>query len=216
MNRSAIFVVAVILASSGMALASPQNKKDAPKGDVATVENLSSAPGESRTGKAAPSDPAYVIGPGDLLDVSVWKEPDVSRAVPVRPDGKISLPLIDDVQAEGQTPLQLSALIAGKLARFLKEPQVTVIVTQINSQRVFVVGEVARVGAMALIPGMTVLQALASAGGFTPFADTKKIHIFRTVNGKQLEFPFNYRDVLKGEKTEQNIKLEPGDMIVVP
>jgi polysaccharide export outer membrane protein len=157
-----------------------------------------------------------VIGPADMLDISVWKEPDVSRAVPVRPDGKISLPLIDDVQAAGQTPVQLAGLVTEKLTKYLKAPQVTIIVTQINSQRVFVVGEVPRVGALPLLPGMTALQALASAGGFTPFADMKKIRIVRTHNGKQIEYPFNYREVLKGEKSEQNIKLEPGDMIVVP
>jgi polysaccharide biosynthesis/export protein len=157
-----------------------------------------------------------VIGPEDVLDISVWKEPDVSRVVPVRPDGRISLPLINDVQAAGLSPQQLAGSVSEKLKKYLNGPQVTVIVTAINSQRVFVVGEVLRAGAFPMLPGMTVLQALSSAGGFTTFADVKKIHVVRLRNGKQIEIPFNYRDVLKGDNAEQNIKLEAGDTIVVP
>jgi len=151
-----------------------------------------------------------------VLDISVWKEPDVSRVVPVRPDGRISLPLINDVQAAGLSPQQLATSVSENLKKYLNGPQVTVIVTAINSQRVFVVGEVLRAGAFPMLPGMTVLQALSSAGGFTTFADVKKIHVVRLRNGKQIEIPFNYRDVLKSENSEQNVKLEPGDTIVVP
>jgi polysaccharide export outer membrane protein len=216
MNRRVIFGVALVLSSAGIALGSQQGKNDKSKETMtASARSSSGAPNETRPAPAT-TDPDYVIGPADVLDISVWKEPDVSRAVPVRPDGKISVPLVDDVQAAGQTPLQLAELITEKLTKYLKAPQVTIIVTQINSQRVFVVGEVSRVGAIPLLPGMTVLQALASAGGFSPFADLKKIRIVRTRNGKQIEYLFNYRDVLKGEKPEQNIKMEPGDMIVVP
>jgi len=146
----------------------------------------------------------------------VWKEPDMTRTVPVRPDGKISLPLINDVQASGSTPQQLAATVTDKLRKYVQEPQVTVIVTAINSQRVFVVGEVLRAGAFPLIPGMTVLQALSSAGGFTTFADVKRIHVMRMANGKQENLPFNYRDVLKGDNPSQNIKLQPGDTVIVP
>jgi len=151
-----------------------------------------------------------------VLDINVWKEPDMTRIVPVRPDGKISLPLINDVQAAGSTPQQLAGAVKEKLRKFLTDPQVTVIVTQINSQRIYVMGEVLRAGAFPLIPGMTVLQALANAGGFSTFADVKKIHVLRMVNGKRAELPFNYREVLKGGNEEQNIKLEPGDTVVVP
>jgi polysaccharide export outer membrane protein len=140
----------------------------------------------------------------------------VSLVVPVRPDGRISLPLINDVQASGLSPEQLAAAVTEKLRKFLTDPKVTVIVTAINSQRVFVVGEVLRAGAFPLLPGMTVLQALSSAGGFTTFADVKKIHVLRLHEGKQIELPFNYREVLKGDRPEQNINLEPGDTIVVP
>ncbi len=164
----------------------------------------------------ATTDPAYQIGPEDVLDISVWKEPDVSRVVPVRPDGRISLPLINDVQASGMSPQMLAKTISEKLHKYLNDPQVTVIVTQINSQRVYVVGEVLRAGAFPLTPGMTVLQALSSAGGFTTFADVKKIHVMRLSDGKHVEMPFNYRDVLKGDNPDQNIKLQPGDTVVVP
>jgi polysaccharide export outer membrane protein len=161
-------------------------------------------------------DPSYVIGAEDVLDISVWKEPDVSRMVPVRPDGKISLPLLNDVQAAGLTPLQLAAQITEKLKKFLTEPQVTVIVTTINSRRIYITGEVNRGGAYPMLPNMTVLQALAGAGGFSQFADLKNIYILRTEDGKQIKLPFNYRDVVKGHRAEQNIILKPGDTIVVP
>jgi len=171
---------------------------------------------DASAAQAAAADPSYIIGADDVLDISVWKEPDVSRSVPVRPDGKISLPLVSDVQAAGLTPTQLAADLTTRLKKFLNDPQVTVIVTAINSRRIYIVGEVARPGAFPLLPNMTVLQALADAGGFTTFANTKKIHILRMINGKQTEFPFEYREVLEGNKTSENITLLPGDEIVVP
>jgi len=161
-------------------------------------------------------DANYTIGVDDVLDISVWKEPDVSRSVPVRPDGKISLPLINDVQAAGLTPADLATEITDRLKKYLNDPQVTVIVTQINSRRVYVVGGVVRAGAYPLLPGMTVLQAISAAGGFTGFADTKAIRVMRTVDGKQVELPFDYHAVLKGTKSSENILLNPGDTIVVP
>jgi polysaccharide biosynthesis/export protein len=215
MKQTILLLAAVFaLASAGSAQAAQAKKtdKDAP---VASARN--SAGDDTRPSVApATTDPAYIIGPEDVIDINVWKEPDMTRLVPVRPDGKISLPLINDVQAAGSTPQQLAAAVTEKLRKFLTEPQVTVIVTQINSQRVFVVGEVLRAGAFPLIPGMTVLQALASAGGFTTFADMKKIHVMRLVDGKHVELPFNYREVLKGDNPDQNIKLLPGDTVVVP
>jgi polysaccharide export outer membrane protein len=219
MNRTILFFVAVILlASAGNTQAAFQDKKAGrPDATVnSTRSNPSTDEGTKSAAAPATTDPAYVIGPEDVLDINVWKEPDMTRIVPVRPDGKISLPLINDVQAAGSTPQQLAAAVTEKLRKFLTEPQVTVIVTAINSQRVFVVGEVLRAGAFPLIPGMTVLQALSSAGGFSTFADVKKIHVMRLVNGKHIELPFNYREVLKGDNPDQNIKLEPGDTVVVP
>jgi polysaccharide biosynthesis/export protein len=166
--------------------------------------------------KPATDDPNYVIGAQDVLDISVWKEPEVSRTVPVRPDGKISLPLLNDVQAAGLTPSQLAAQLTESLKKFVANPQVTVIVTTINSQRVYLMGEVMRAGAYPLLPGMTILQALSSGGGFTQFANTKKIYLLRQENGKQVKLPFNYKEVLSGKNSSQNILLKAGDTIVVP
>jgi polysaccharide biosynthesis/export protein len=214
--KQAILLLAAVFAltSAGSAQAAQTKKTDK---DVPVASARNSAGDDTRPSVApATTDPAYIIGPEDVIDINVWKEPDMTRLVPVRPDGKISLPLINDVQAAGSTPQQLAAAVTEKLRKFLTEPQVTVIVTQINSQRVFVVGEVLRAGAFPLIPGMTVLQALASAGGFTTFADMKKIHVMRLVDGKHVELPFNYREVLKGDNPDQNIKLLPGDTVVVP
>jgi len=218
MNKKIILFAVIALASAAITKAAQQDKKNGGKETtVAASRNDAASPADSKTAPIpATTDPAYVIGPEDVLDISVWKEPDVSRVVPVRPDGRISLPLINDVQAAGLSPQQLAGSVAEKLKKYLNGPQVTVIVTAINSQRVFVVGEVLRAGAFPMLPGMTVLQALSSAGGFTTFADVKKIHVMRMRNGKQLEIPFNYREVLKGDNSEQNIKLEPGDTIVVP
>jgi polysaccharide biosynthesis/export protein len=166
--------------------------------------------------KAATTDPNYVIGAQDVLDISVWKEPDVSRVVPVRPDGKISLPLLNDVQAAGLTPPQLAAQITDSLKKYVTTPQVTVIVTTINSQRVYILGEVTRPGAYPILPGMSVLQALSSAGGFTQYARVKSIFVRRFENGKEVKYPFNYKDVINGKKPEQDILLKAGDTIVVP
>lgn len=165
---------------------------------------------------AATSDPSYIIGAEDVLDISVWKELDISRSVPVRPDGKISLPLLNDVQAAGLTPMQLGQLIREKLLKYLAEPQVTVIVTGMNSQRVYIMGEVNRAGAYPLLPNMTVLQGLSGAGGFGQFADLKSIYVLRSESGKQVKYPFNYKEVVKGQRPEQNILLKPGDTIIVP
>lgn len=166
--------------------------------------------------KTAAQDPNYVIGSQDVLDISVWKESELTRTVPVRPDGKISLPLLNDVQAAGLTPTQLAESITTSLKKYVTDPQVTVIVKEINSQRVYIMGEVNRAGAYPLLPDMTFLQALSSAGGFTQFANLKKIYMFRMENGKQVKYPFNYKDVISGKRPEQNIILKAGDTIVVP
>jgi len=165
---------------------------------------------------AATNDPDYVIGPEDTLHISVWKEPDLSGGVPVRPDGKISLPLLNDVQAAGSTPMKLASTITKELQQYVTDPHVTVVVTNINSKRIFLVGEVGHVGSLNMLPNMTVLQALASAGGFTQFANLKKIYILRNENGKQIKIPVNYKVIVNGQSPEQNILLKPGDTIVVP
>jgi polysaccharide export outer membrane protein len=164
---------------------------------------------------ASPAGPEYVIGPEDALHIAVWREADLTASLPVRPDGKISLPLLDDVQAAGLTPKQLANSITEKLKKFLADPRVTVVVTQINSKRIYLVGEVLHVGATPMLPNMTVLQALSSAG-LNQFANTKRIYVLRTENGKQQKLPVNYRKLVKGEQIEQNYLLQPGDTIVDP
>jgi polysaccharide export outer membrane protein len=186
------------------------------------VLGQNSAPA-ANTGSAAPDSkparseagPSYVIGPDDTLYISVWKEPDLTNTLPVRADGMISMPLLNDVQASSLTPMQLAASITEKLKKYVSDPHVTVVVTQMNSQRVYVTGEVLHSGAMNLTPDMTVLQALATAG-FTQFANTKGIYVLRAENGQQKRYPVNYKRLIKGEAAQQNITLKPGDTIVVP
>jgi polysaccharide export outer membrane protein len=163
----------------------------------------------------SPAGPEYVIGPEDVLHIAVWKEADLTATLPVRPDGKISLPLLDDVQASGLTPKQLAQSLTEKLKKYVANPRVTVVVTQINSKRIYLVGEVLRAGAMPMLPNMTVLQALSNAG-LNQFANTKRIYVLRTENGKQQKLPVNYRKLVKGEQIEQDYALQPGDTIVVP
>ncbi len=165
---------------------------------------------------APAADTEYVIGPEDVLEISVWKEPDISRSVPVRPDGKISLPLLNDVQAAGTTPMQLQTNISEGLRKFITDPRVTVIITQINSRRVYVLGEVNRPGPFSMYPDMTVLQALSAAGGFTQFAKLTGIYVLRNEKGRQVTLPFNYKEVVRGQRAQENILLKPGDTIVVP
>ena len=211
MSRARQFCLKVFLM-----LAVVPAKAQQPAGSHQTAQSPVPAMPDETVKKSATVDPNYVIGAQDVLDINVWKEPDVSRTVPVRPDGKISLPLLNDVQAAGLTPAQLAAQVTDSLKKYVTNPQVTVIVTVINSQRVYILGEVTRPGAFPLIPGMSVLQALSSAGGFTQFAKVKSIFVRRFENGKEEKFPFNYREVIGGKKPEQDILLKAGDTIVVP
>jgi polysaccharide biosynthesis/export protein len=182
--------------------------------DAARKAPKAAPPEVQASGAGVPSD--YIIGADDTLHITVWKEPDMSVTLPVRPDGKISIPLLDDVQAAGMTPMQLAISIRDKLKKYIADPRVTVVVTAMNSQRIFVLGEVVRSGPMALLPHMTVLQALSTAG-FTQFANLKAIYLLRVeAGGQQTKMPFNYKDAIKGKSTQQNIVLKPGDTIVVP
>jgi len=185
----------------------------AQSGDAKNDEAKSDKPALTAQDTGAPSD--YVIGADDTLRISVWKEPDLSEILPVRPDGKISMPLLNDIPAAGLTPIQLKDSITEKLKKFIADPRVTVVVTAMNSQRVFVSGEVLHSGPIPLLPHMTVLQALSQAG-FNQFANLKGIYLLRTENGRQEKIPFNYKEVIKGNRPEQNIMLKPGDTVVVP
>jgi polysaccharide export outer membrane protein len=210
LNRLNIMkLAALILVTALVCAASAQQKPEA-------NQPAQTADANSGANKAATSDPNYVIGGQDVLDISVWKEAELTRTVPVRPDGKISLPLLNDVQAAGLTPTQLAEQITESLKKYVTDPQVTVIISQINSQRIYILGEVSRAGAYPLLPNMTLLQGLSSAGGFTQFANLKKIYMFRMENGKQVKYPFNYKDVINGKATDENVVLKAGDTIVVP
>jgi polysaccharide export outer membrane protein len=163
------------------------------------------------------SDDAYVIGADDVLAVNVWKEPEVSRSVPVRTDGRISLPLIGELQASGQTPRQLEQEIAKRLQSYISEPEVTVIVQDAKSQRINILGMVAKPGSYLLSGSTTVLDAIAMAGGFKDFAKQKSIYVLRaSADGTQKRIPFNYKEVIKGKNPEQNVRLLPRDTVVVP
>ncbi len=164
----------------------------------------------------AAEDPTYKIGAQDVLKIDVWREEQLTRTVPVRPDGKITLPLLNDVQAVGLTPMELAGVIREELKKYITNPQVTVSVSEINSRRIYVTGEVTKAGAYQLLPHMTVLQALTGSGGFTAFARIKNIYVLRTENGKPVRIPFNYKEAIAGRNPAQNIELQPGDVVVVP
>jgi polysaccharide biosynthesis/export protein len=162
-------------------------------------------------------DDAYVIGVDDVLAVNVWKEPEVSKTVPVRSDGKISLPLAGEVQASGMTPRQLELDLSRRLASYISQPEVTVIVEEIKSQRFNILGQVAKPGAYPIANNPTVLDAIALAGGFRDFAKQKSVYVLRrNPDGTETRLAFNYKEIIKGKNVDQNVKLQPNDTIVVP
>lgn len=165
---------------------------------------------------AVPPPPGYVIGPDDVLQVLYWREKDVSAEVVVRPDGMISLPLLNDVQAAGLTPELLRDKVNEAAKKFFEDPSVTIVVKQINSRKVFITGSVGKPGPYPLTAPTSVLQLVAMAGGLSEFAKRGKISVMRTENGKLVRYPFNYDDVAKGKNLKQNIELKPGDTVIVP
>ena len=160
--------------------------------------------------------PEYTIGSDDVLSIVFWRDKELTADVTVRPDGKISLPLLNDVQASGLTPAQLKDRIVEESKKYVEDPNVTVVVKQINSRRVFIAGEVRKPGPYALTAPTTVLQMLSIAGGLGDFAKSEKIIVVRVENGKQVSYKFNYKDVIEGKKLAQNIELKPGDTIIIP
>jgi len=174
------------------------------------------APAADATSAARPHDDSFVIGNDDVLAINVWKEPDISRSIPVRSDGKISLPLVGEVQAAGLTPAKLEKEIAGRLKNYISEPEVTVMVQQVNSQKFNILGQVVRPGSYPLANSATVLDAIATAGGFRDFAKRKSIYVLRQGAGGEQRLPFNYKEVSQGKNMEQNVKLQPGDTVIVP
>jgi polysaccharide export outer membrane protein len=207
MRRSVVLFGSLVL-TSGVWAQTVADKAPAQPGASGQVANSSAT---------QPHDNNFVIGNDDVLAVNVWKEPDISRSVPVRSDGKISLPLVGEVQAAGQTPLKLEQAIADKLKNYISDPEVTVIVQQINSQKYNILGMVAKPGSYTLTNSATVLDAIAVAGGFRDFAKKKAIYVLRqNADGTQTKLPFNYRDVIKGQNLTQNVRLQARDTIVVP
>ena len=211
--RGLTISAAGLLLSSSLWAQATAEKENHPEASVGT---LTAGQPSDITG-TKPHDDSFVIGNDDLLAVNVWKEPDISRSIPVRSDGRISLPLVGELQATGKTPLKLEQDIAERLKNYISEPEVTVMVQQINSQRFNVLGQVNRPGSYILTNSATVLDAIALAGGFRDFAKQKSIYVLRqNSDGSDARLPFNYKEVIKGQKPAQNVKLLPRDTIVVP
>ena len=193
----------------------PQEKGKSTEYDAATSRNSLSSPKKPD----APNEPVptgYRIGTEDELQISVWKEPDFSIGVVVRPDGMITMPLLNDLYVIGLQPTDLQALLTEKLKPFVNEPQVTVIVRGIRSRKVFVYGEVGRPGAYPIGGSKTVMEVLADAGGLSLFAKKGSIYVLRKVNNKQSKLRFSYKSALKGTNPADNFELLPGDVVVVP
>lgn len=181
---------------------------------TASQQQQNALPAQAPSGGAGVDAEHYVIGPEDGLQITVWKEPTLSGSIPVRPDGMISMVLVGDIKAAGRTPMQLAGDITERLKKYIQDPNVSVLVMGVGSQKIFMVGEVGHVGPIPLGAGMTGLQAIAAAGGLSPYANAKKIYILRTEGGKQQKIPFDYKKALKGEALGPELK--PGDTIVVP
>lgn len=201
-------VFALVAALGGVAAAQPSQR---PTADAQAAPADEAAPAPGITPPAG-----YVIGPEDVLEVVFWREKDLSGQVMVRPDGMVSFPLLNDVQAAGLTPDEFRQKLLVAASRYVENPSAAVIVRQINSRKVFITGEVNKPGAYALGGQLNVLQLLTLAGGLKEYADEDKIAIMRTVDDKQVRFLFNYKDVVRGRHIEQNIQLEPGDTVIVP
>ena len=214
MSHARVFVVTMSIFASTALMAQSGSEPSTPTaGSPAATQPAQNV--EASAAKA--HDNSFVIGNDDVLAINVWKEPDVSRSIPVRSDGKISLPLVGEVQATGRTPLKLEEEIAARLKNYIAEPEVTVIVQQINSQKFNILGMVNKPGSYVINNSATVLDAIALAGGFRDFAKQKSIYILRQdADGSQTRLPFNYKEVVKGKNSGQNVKLQPRDTIVVP
>jgi polysaccharide export outer membrane protein len=197
-----------VAAGNPDAAASQQARGQQTRTDPAAADRGSTAASAVR--------PDYIIGPDDVLTIVFWRDKDMSGDVVVRPDGKISVPLLREIEAAGSTPEQLRARLVEAATRYLEEPDATVVVKEIRSRNVFITGNVAKPGTYPLTTGMKVLQCIALAGGVLEYADTKNIVVIRNESGRQQYHKFNYNDVIRQKRTEQNRELKPGDTIVVP
>jgi polysaccharide export outer membrane protein len=201
---------------TGIALNNAKDKPavEASAGSSPTVPKT--RPDSAVSGTVPPVPYEYRIGAGDALEISVWKEPEASAKVMVRPDGVISTPLIKEIQVAGLTPKQAETLITEKLVKVIQEPDVTVVVIGMNSKKIYAIGAVKKEGPIPYTYSMTVMQAISEAGGLTDYAKRNKISVLRNENGKETKFPFRYDEVIKGNHMELNILLLPGDTLVVP
>lgn len=218
-KRKVFLLPLLMMVITAVAVGQQPAQEKAPPATSETQKATKTPPPSSDTPKTAqPVDPkTYKIGPGDLLSISVWKEPELTQKVPVRPDGMTTLPLVGDVKAAGMTPLELQSTLEEKLKGFISSPAVTVVVEEVRSKAFNVLGQVQRPGLFGLAGHMTVLDGLAAAGGFKDFAKTKKIYVMRKMpDGTVQRLPFNYKEVIKGKNTQQNVELEPQDTIIVP
>lgn len=186
----------------------------------APVQAPAVPPAAAEAAAPRPTDPVippgYVIGTDDVLSIVYWKDKDMSADAQVRPDGRIALPLINEVVAAGLTPEQLREKLTEESRKYMEDANITVVVRQINSRKAFITGEINKPGPYPLTAPTTVMQLIAMAGGLREYANSKKIIIMRTENGRPISLPFNYKDVTSGKKLEQNVELKPGDTVVVP
>jgi polysaccharide export outer membrane protein len=207
-------------ASAGTAVSDAPASAPQPPAATSGQSNTAAVPAQASQAGPADTEAAadeYRIGAGDVLQISVWKEPEASvGSTVVRPDGKVTLPLLKEVDLVGLTPKQAEKLITERLTKFIPEADVTVIVSGINSKKVYMVGAVKKEGPIPYTYRMTVMQAISEAGGLSDYAKRKKIYILRTQNGKEYKLPFDYEAVLRGERMELNVPLLPGDTLVVP
>lgn len=210
MKKLGVVAACVVILSAGAAFGQTQGQTRAPQAAAGAAAVVS----PSAAGIVPP--PGYVIGADDVLSVLFWREKDLTTDVNVRPDGKITLPLLNDVQAAGLTPEQLKENVTKAASQYVQDPNVTVVVKAINSRKVFVQGAIGKPGPYPLMAPTTVMQLIATAGGVNEFAHADQILILRTTNGKQEAIKFNYKEVSKGRKLSQNIELQPGDTVVVP
>jgi polysaccharide export outer membrane protein len=217
--RSCAFAVALAVCATWAVTASAQTASAARPQSAAEKQSPTptpAAPASDLINAGVPTPADYVIGGDDVLGIVFWRDKDMTTDVQVRPDGKISLPLLNDVQAAGLTPEQLRTSIRDKADKLLEDPTVSVVVKAINSRRVYITGQVGKPGIYPLSDSTTVLQLIAMAGGVGEYADSKKIQIVRTENGKPTSHKFNYQDFVKGKNVSQNIELKPGDTVIVP
>lgn len=214
MNARSLHRPAIILALAPLLLTFPPYARSQHR---LASSDTKHAPASRTSDLQTAPEKAYVIGDGDVLGISVWNEPELKQTLPVRPDGKVTMPLIGSVQATGRTPSQLETAIAAGLSAYIHNPNVTVMVLKINSRTFNILGRVAKPGAYPLSGNLTVLDAIAEAGGFTAFAKEAHIYILRDTPDKhETRIRFNYKQVIKGQHAEQNILLKPQDTVIVP